>query len=223
MILLVGLAWITTNSGCTTEAPSQAKGTFALSITDGAGGQPTPARIELLDENGKAYIAQDAMLVGPGYAERTIPWEGDIEKAKSLLSREIENPFTRTMQFYSDGSSTIELPTGRYKLRVYKGIEFKLGTHEVEIRPGETASLNVPLERWANMPAKGWYGSDDHLHISRPVVELNPILSKWMQAEDIHVANLLQFGTYDSFTAAPQYEHGPDGVYREGDYLLVSG
>jgi hypothetical protein len=44
-----------------------------------------------------------------------------------------------------------------------------------------------------------------------------------MQAEDINVANLLQFGTYKAFTAAPQFAHGPDGVYREGDYLLVSG
>ena len=73
------------------------------------------------------------------------------------------------------------------------------------------------------MPAKGWYSADDHLHISRPLEELNPILSRWMQAEDINVANLLQFGTFRSFTAAPQYKHGPDGVYSEGHYLLVSG
>ncbi|HEY5553160.1 MAG TPA: CehA/McbA family metallohydrolase [Opitutaceae bacterium] len=223
LICLTALGCIAAISGCTTADSAHTSGMLELSITDGAGGQETAARVELLDANGKTYIATDALLVGPGYADRTIPWQGDIEKAKALLSQKIENPFTHTTQFYSDGSSTVALPPGTYKLRVYKGIEFKLGTREIEIRDGETVKLDVPLERWVNMQAKGWFSSDDHLHISRPVVELNPILSKWMQAEDINVANLLQFGTYKAFTAAPQYEHGPDGVYREGDYLLVSG
>lgn len=61
------------------------------------------------------------------------------------------------------------------------------------------------------------------LHISRPLKELNPLLSKWMQAEDINVANLLQLGSWNRFFASPQYEHGQEGVHREGDYLLASG
>ena len=119
--------------GFTAEKPRQTDGKLELSITEGAGGQPTPARVELLDQDGKAHIACDALLVGPGYSDRVIPWEGDIERAKSYLSREIENPFTRTTQFYSDGSSTIVLPAGSYRLRIYKGIEFKLGIREFEI------------------------------------------------------------------------------------------
>ena len=223
LVCLVASGCIAAISVSATADQSAAGGTLDLRITDGTSGAPAPARVELLDANGKSYIAKDALLVGPGYAKRDIPWEGDFEKAKSLLTREVENPFTRTTQFYSDGSSTVAVPAGKYRLRVYKGIEFKLGTREIEIRDGEEVALDVALDRWANMPAKGWFSSDDHLHISRPVAELDPLLSKWMQAEDIHVANLLQFGTYKAFTAAPQYAHGPEGVYREGDYLLVSG
>ena len=44
-----------------------------------------------------------------------------------------------------------------------------------------------------------------------------------MQAEDVHVANLLQFGSWNRFFASPQYEHGKGGLYREGNYLLASG
>jgi hypothetical protein len=223
LVCLTALGCVAAISGCTTVDRAAPRGTLELRIIDGASNEPTPARVELLDASGKAWIAGDALLVGPGYADRTIPWEGGIERAKSLLSQQIENPFTRTTQFYSDGSSTVALPAGTYRLRAYKGIEFKLGVREFAIRDGETIALEIPMERWADMPAKGWFSSDDHLHISRPVEELNPILSKWMQAEDINIANLLQFGTYQAFTAAPQYEHGPDGVYREGDYLLVSG
>ena len=216
--LLLGLA-----NGAIPTAGQPEPGRLELSISDGAGGPRTPARVELLDGNGKAFVAEDALLVGPGYPDRVTPWTGDLAKAESYLSREIENPYTRTTQFYSPGSSTIALPSGTYRLRIYKGIEYRMETREVGIQAGRTVELKVPLSRWINMPEKGWYSSDDHLHISRPVKELNPVLSKWMQAEDINVANLLQFGTWKSFVASPQYEYGPGGVYREGDYIVVSG
>src|SRR5262249_2178091 len=59
--------------------------------------------------------------------------------------------------------------------------------------------------------------------IPRPFKELNSLLSKWMQAEDIHVANLLQWGNTKRFTNTIQYAHGAEGLYHEGDYWLASG
>ena len=73
------------------------------------------------------------------------------------------------------------------------------------------------------MVDKGWYSADDHLHISRPVDGLNPYISKMMQAEDVNVSNLLLFGLARRFHNCVQYAHGPDGLYREGDYLLATG
>ena len=73
------------------------------------------------------------------------------------------------------------------------------------------------------MPQRGWYSGDDHLHIARPTQDFNPIVSKMMQAEDIHVANLLQMGKVEDFTIAKQYAHGPDSYYQEGNHLLVAG
>ena len=209
-------------AACSTGVERQ-QGQLELSITDGPGGSPTPARVELSDAKGTTYIAEDAIPVGPGYPDRVAPWKGDLARAVSFMSRSIENPYTRTKQFYSTGISSISLPPGTYKLRVYKGIEYQLGVREVSIAAGQTSKLEIDLSRWINMREQGWYSADDHLHISRPVKELNPLLSKWMQAEDINVANLLQFGTWRHFVASPQYEHGPGGVYREGDYLVVSG
>lgn len=72
------------------------------------------------------------------------------------------------------------------------------------------------------MPKQGWYGSDSHLHIARPYKELNPYISKFMQAEDIHVANLLQWGNTKHFHNARQYAFGPEGLYHEGDYWLAA-
>ena len=115
------------------------------------------------------------------------------------------------------------LPAGAYKLKLYKGTEYEVLTRDVEIHTGQSIILKLAISRWIDMPGEGWYSADDHLHISRPLKELNPLISKWMQAEDIHVANLLQFGSWNQFVAAPQYEHGPGSVYREGDYLIASG
>jgi hypothetical protein len=200
-----------------------APGKLVLTITDGVGGSATPARVELLEDQGRAVVAEDAILVGPGYPDRVAPWSGDLAKAQSYLSRAIENPYTRTTQFYSTGSSRISLPAGAYTLRVFKGIEFRAVHRKLRVAPGETLALQIPLSRWINLPALGWFSADDHLHISRPVEGLNPALLQWMQAEDLNVANLLQFGTYRTFAASPQYAHGREGVYREGNFLLVPG
>jgi hypothetical protein len=83
--------------------------------------------------------------------------------------------------------------------------------------------LTVPLERWSDLPKQGWYGADSHLHIARAFRELNPYVSKFMQAEDIHVANLLQWGNSKHFHNAAQYAFGPEGLYHEGDYWLAAG
>ena len=194
-----------------------------LSIVDGTSGQITPARVEVLDAAGKSYVAQDALLVGPGYSDRKNPWKGNLGQALALLSRSIENPYTRTIQFYSTGNSKLALPPGLYKLKFYKGTEYEVHARDVQIHADESAELKVAMSRWVNMPKEGWYSADDHLHISRPLRELNPVISKWMQAEDVHVANLLQFGSWNRFFASPQYEHGKGGLYREGNYLLASG
>jgi hypothetical protein len=204
-------------------AAQDQRGTLNLSIVDDTSGQPTPARVEVLDAEDASYVAEDALLVGPGYSDRENPWNGNLDKALSLLSRSVENPYTRTTQFYSTGNSRLSLPAGTYKLRLYKGTEYEVEAREAKIQSGQSIDLKVAMSRWVNMPKEGWYSADDHLHISRPLEELNALISKWMQAEDIHVANLLQFGSWNRFLASPQYEHGEAGIYREGNYLLATG
>jgi len=41
-----------------------APGTLKLTILDESTRQPTPARVEVLDKDGKAYLAEDALLIG---------------------------------------------------------------------------------------------------------------------------------------------------------------
>ena len=146
-----------------------------------------------------------------------------LEDALAGLPNKVENPFTETTQFYSSGQSEIVIRPGIYTVKVYKGFEYRVGISEISVSEGEATDCQITMERWVNMADKGWYSADDHLHIARSVPELNPFTSKIMQAEDIHVANLLQWGLAHRFHNAVQYAHGPDGIYREGDYILAAG
>ena len=51
-------------AGSSPEPGQDAPGVLTLSIVDETTGQPTPARVEVLDKDGKAYVAEDAMLIG---------------------------------------------------------------------------------------------------------------------------------------------------------------
>ncbi len=196
---------------------------LSLEVKDKATGQITPARIEVYDDKGKFFVANDALLVG-GDCDMSDEGSGliDLQTTLASFSDRIVNPYTATTQFYSVGNTTLSLPDGVYTIRVFKGPEYNIFQDTVSIN-GSSQSISIELTRWINMPEKGWYGADDHLHIPRPVEELNPYISKMMQAEDIHIANLLQMGKLANFTIANQHAYGPEGYYQEGNYILAAG
>jgi hypothetical protein len=72
------------------------------------------------------------------------------------------------------------------------------------------------------MPGLGWYSGDDHIHLRRSPRE-DPLILRWIAAEDVHVGNLLQMGDFWTGTYFAQYGFGEAGRYGEGRYLLVSG
>jgi len=198
-------------------------GTLELTVLDELSERPTPARVELLDAQGQGYVAEDALPIDGDCVDRVIAADYTLERAVAVMSKQFMNPYTKTVQFYTVGKSVISLPPGDYQLKLRKGPEYRLQKRQIRIQPGETANLTVKMSRWVNMPEQGWYSADDHLHIARPVKELNPFISKWMQAEDIHVANLLEWGLQSRFHGALQYAFGQDGLYRQGDYIVATG
>ena len=126
-------------------------------------------------------------------------------------------------QFYSSGQCTLQLAPGTYDVKAFKGIEYLPVSRRIQVEAGAGKNLELRLFRWVNMPKEGWYSSDAHLHIPRPTADLNDHFSKWMAAEDLHVANLLQWGHSHHVSNALQYAHGQPGVYQDGNYILASG
>lgn len=204
------------------EKPRGAIGRLKLTIIDRQSGKMTPARVQILSPDGASHIADDALLVG-GDCYNFDDFDGTLESALAALDPVVVDPFTRVKQFYSTGYSSLEIPEGDVEFSVFKGPEYRIATGSITISADQTVHRSVTLSRLRNLPEKGWYSADDHLHIARPVKEIDPYISKMMQAEDIHVANLLQMGQADHFKVTPQYAHGPDSHYKEGNYIIATG
>ena len=202
-------------------------GVLNISIVDEESGLPISARLEVLDEQGKAYIAEDALLVGSWprelYNRETgkTKFTGTLEEWEEGLYRTAGRAGEYAKQFYSSGSSTLKVKPGTYQIRVLKGIEYLVARQEVTVSKG-TTKVTIPLKRWINMGAKGWYSADGHLHIARQFKKRGADLARWMQAEDLNIGNMLQFGNYRHFRGALQ-QFGLDKVFRDGDSLVVSG
>ena len=110
---LVSLCWVLVVSS------AQAETEVVLHVVDEAGLE-TPARVELLDSEGQAHFAPDALPVRAECILAPMPeWLAPLQE-----SRHIYNPYTGTDQFYVDGTAHLSLPPGTYRLRAFRGPEY---------------------------------------------------------------------------------------------------
>ena len=113
------------------------------------------------------------------------------------------------------------MPSGVYTLTVSKGLEYVRQTDTIDLKAGAAATREYRLKRWVDMPARGWYSSDDHIHLRRSPAD-DPKILRWIAAEDIHVGNILEMGDYWA-TFFSQYAFGEIGRYQEADPILSPG
>ena len=197
-----------------------ATGRLAIRVVDGPGGQPVPARLELLDARGTAWVPPQALPLRFECFMAPLPdWAAEFV----TLSDRIDNRPEGTEQFYLDGTGAMDLPAGHYRLRAFRGIEVSVASREVEVVAGQETGLEIELERWADLAAEGWWSVDDHVHITRRTPEDDESIAAWMRAEDLRIANLLQMGTVDQVSVTPQHDFGDAGTVRRGDTLLLAG
>ena len=196
-------------------AKPTAFGQLNLTISD-EHSRGTPARVGLYGESGRMPLPSDYALTIHNYDDRN----------KQIFLRSSHDmvpiwPSENRFFFYIDGKYESMLPVGTYKLVVSKGPEYGVIQKSIEITANGETAVDVAMSRWIDMPDKGWYSGDDHVHMTRTPND-NASISAVMQAEDIHVTNLLQMGNpYD--TNFTQYAFGKNGRYRAGNHALVPG
>ncbi len=191
---------------------------LSVTIIDAGTGRPTPVRVALQDVRGNRPQAPGAVMVSTS----AIPIPG---KAIPVMWGRQDRAEGYALQpdgaFYVDGSFEVNLAPGDYGLTVTKGFEYLAQTVPLAVRPVTGRTHEVRLTRWTDMPARGWYSADDHIHLRRSPAD-DPAILRWIAAEDIHVGNLLEMGDFWA-TFFSQYAFGPTGRYQEAGRILSPG
>jgi hypothetical protein len=116
----------------------------------------------------------------------------------------------------------MDLPAGIWEVQVRKGFEY-IPCHRVfSVSREKVTDLTLGLDRWIDMPKQGWYSGDDHIHSRLLSQEDADRLMVWLEAEDLHVANILRMGDHLR-TYYDQRGFGPEYRVGRGDRVLVPG
>lgn len=177
-------------------------GRLRLRLLDG-GGAGIPARVSVFDESGRSYAPDTA-------------WR-HADEAFVRSERSFESGY-----FHADGSADLTLPTGEYTVEVSHGPEFSTQRHQVRIDRDGTSAHDVVLQRLADMPARGWWSGDLHVHMNYGGTYRNTPahLEFQARAEDLHVVENLIVNKEQRIPDISYFQTTPDAVSDERFVLM---
>jgi TolB protein len=148
-------------------------GTLRVSIVDHAG-HPLAARVSVTTAEGRGYAPDDA-------------WR-HADEAFDRSERQFEYSY-----FHSTGSSELTVPAGRVHVEAWRGPEYRVSRADVNVPTGARVTRRVVLERIDNLPARGWWSGDVHVHMNYGGAYRNAPehLALQARAEDLHVVENL--------------------------------
>ena len=168
-----------------------------LSKTTSMAQQPTTG--ETLTVTGHVVDADsDTLLPCRLYLQNldSLEWyfPASSDKAGSAIQYRKQIGNTRSLEMHTTLSAhpfSVTLPPGRYRLRVERGKEYRPTERQFDAAT-QTMPVEVKLHRFVDMPQRGWYSGDTHLH--RVMDELPNLV----QAEDLNVAFPMNYWVRDS-------------------------
>ena len=207
----IGLCDVTITRTGTTRAAADF-GQLRLEVQDAKTGRAVPARVGLYDETGRLPLPSNDAVPVRRFTDRI---------RRVWLNRRTFWPVESREAFYVGGSYSARVPSGTYDLVVSRGPEYRLHHQKVTVAPQGVSQIQVRLNRYDDLPARGWYSGESHLHLHRDQVA---DVEAWTQvaAEDLHVAHLLEMGNIMG-TYFKQPAWGKAGRYQKDDVALVSG
>jgi len=112
-------------------------------------GKPTPARLSVTGEDGRAYAPDDAWM------------HADDSFVRS------ERPF-EAHYFHTSGNARLDVPAGIVTVEAMKGLEYRFAAQTVHIAADETAKLTIRLQPLSvpHDPRAHWVSGDVHVHMN---------------------------------------------------------
>jgi TolB protein len=123
-------------------------GRLAIQVLD-ALGRPTPARIFVTGEDGRAYAPDDAWMFADDSFVRS------------------ERPF-EAHYFHTSGKAELTVPVGRVDVEVMKGFEYHVEKKTVQVTAGQIMKITVQLRPFS-LPLQAdseWVSGDVHVHMN---------------------------------------------------------
>jgi len=141
-------------------------GTIRLRLSDRSRQGPVVARLSLKRQDGKFHAP-------PGTAYHITAGLG---------------------HFYCRDSATLSLPAGEYEIRGFRGPEYRMHHAAITVRAGQDTTVDIPLERWTDAAATGWYSGENHIHANYGYGQWynTPLsIADFAAGEDLRVSNLV--------------------------------
>ena len=133
---------------------------------------------------------------------------------------------TETHYFQTTGEFEVEVPAGRTTVEAMKGFEYSPRSITLDVSAGKVSTATIKLERLADLPARGWYSGDTHvhdLHQGRFGLTHQTFFDQ-LRAEDLHVTNALIhmdgtriMGRWDDLTGRPSPLSTPEYILQYGE------
>src|SRR2546422_1491978 len=179
-------------------------GRLRLVVVDAAG-RPLPARVSVTRADGRAYAPDDA-------------WR-HADEAFDRTERGFEYGY-----FHTPGTAELTVPGGAGTIRVeaWHGPESRVARVDVKVPVGRTVTTRLVLERLANLPARGWWSGDLHVHMNYGGAYRNTPahLAFQSRAEDLHVIENLVVNKEQRIPDIAYFRTDPDPASTPGFLLL---
>jgi hypothetical protein len=164
-------------------------------VFDAATGEGLEARVQVVGPNGTTLAPADAMWkVGPG------------------------EPF-----FYSDGQFSLDVPRGLVRVVVERGTEFVPWRHDVEATKSGAIALDVPLERWSDLPERGWHPGNTHIHYDEKEKDPDRRLRYDSRVEGLRMTAVSILKRWDLLYATNKYPPGVMNEYTDTHHYVQCG
>lgn len=179
-----------------------------ISVRDEKGKQ-VPARISVIDELGRFYAPDDALIYADdGFDHQARPFEAHY--------------------FYSlrDSDVTVVVPEGSVAVEVSKGFEYKPQQRTVSARSGSAERVNFALKKldWERGGKMQWTSADLHVHMNYGGTyrsELEDLLKR-AEAEGVQIVNNLIVNKEQRFPdiGSQHFDEIPKHVSLEVDEVV---
>ncbi len=196
------------------QVQTPAFGRVKMEVLSEETGKPVPAMVRMIwKTDGRDRRPGNAIEIAPQMDKQGQP----SGRRRANLPGRLAGPYWCVPKPFD-----MTLPPGEWEVTVRRGVEHIPIYQTLSVASGQVNEFTFQPRRWVDMRRLGWYSGDDHVHCQMLSDGDAGRLMAWVQAEDIHLANVVKMGDLYR-TWFEQRGWGPENRVTEGDYVLSPG